>query len=374
MDGVEQPTAAAPGLVRATVMSLDGVLFAQTFSNVAADPGSAAAATTPVEMALPPGGPWRLVGIDVALPTFTEEPTFTVTDAASGAAVDLSSFRPAAGTPGAVEAVAGGLSFAPTPAGAWTRAVAGTVPSPVPVVVTDGIATSLSLMEGDDVSLVISSPAFDVDLVVAATVPVLPGTTTGEGILVDLATLSLASPDAIAPNQVWMSSPDPAALAAAVEDAFPQTATLVADPQAARSAAGTATAFLLAAAGAVVLAIVVLVLRRTRSRGDARELALLAVLGLGRRRASAVRAGEDAFAVVTGAVGGALAGTATACLVVPPLVRAAYGRVPAGFPVTLQADPPVLVAAVLAVTVVFCVVVATVRTPARLAPLLREDE
>src|SRR5690606_33091152 len=110
------------------------------------------------------------------------------------------------------------------------------------------------------------------------------GTATGEGLLVDLPTIALVSPEDIVPNQVWMSSDDPAALAETVEAAFPPTVTVIANPQAAQNAAVTSVAFLLAAIGAVLLALVVLVLRRTRSRADSRELALLAVMGLGRTR------------------------------------------------------------------------------------------
>jgi ABC-type antimicrobial peptide transport system permease subunit len=150
--------------------------------------------------------------------------------------------------------------------------------------------------------------------------------------------------------------------------------TAVADPRAAENAAGTAWAFVLAAAGAVVLAMIVLALRRTRTREDSRELALLAVMGLGRARASRLRAQEDLFAVAMGIVGGIVAGAATSWLVVAPLVRAAYGSVPGAYPVVLRVEPLVLTGALALVVAVFCAIVMSVRSPARLAPLLREDE
>ncbi|WP_220433120.1 FtsX-like permease family protein, partial [Raoultella terrigena] len=117
-----------------------------------------------------------------------------------------------------------------------------------------------------------------------------------------------------------------------------------------------------------MLAVVVLTLRRTRSRADSRELALLAVMGLGRRRAARVRAGEDVFAVAMGAIGGIVAGVATAWLVVPSLVRAAYGTVPDTFPVSLQVQPLLLALILAGVVAVCCTIVATVRAPAQLAP------
>ena len=65
---------------------------------------------------------------------------------------------------------------------------------------------------------------------------------------------------------------------------------------------------------------------------------------------------------------------ATAWLIVAPLVRAAYGSVPDSYPIVLRADPVVLTLAILAAVGVFAVIVATVRAPGRLAPLMREDE
>ncbi|WP_171013085.1 FtsX-like permease family protein [Microbacterium sp. 2FI] len=330
---------------------------------------------TDVSFDLPAGEGWALAGVDVGLRylngganviEFTE---FT----SGGAAVDVSGFRSAGGS-GGVEASASALTFTLEVDGEYTRAVAADIPAVVPAVITAALADTMSLGVGDDLALSIVSPDVDIDFQIAEVIPVLPGSASGQGMLVDLATVSLASPLDIVANQVWMSTDDPGAVTAAVEEAFPETVTIVADPRSADNAAGTALAFLLAAVGAVGLALVVLVLRRTRSRADSRELALLAVLGLGRGRAVRLRAREDLFAVVMGVVGGLAAGVATAWLVVPPLVRAAYVTVPEAYPVPLQASPVLLGAALVVVAGVFCVVVSTVRAPAALAPLMREDE
>jgi hypothetical protein len=87
-----------------------------------------------------------------------------------------------------------------------------------------------------------------------------------------------------------------------------------------------------------------------------------------------VRAREDVFAVLIGVLGGVVAGAATAWLVVPPLVRSAYGTVPDTFPVPLHVDGLILGAAILMIAAACCLVVATVRAPARLAQFVREDE
>lgn len=327
---------------------------------------------------LPDAEQWSLAALAVSYHPLGFVPgTGEITGITSGGeSVDVSDFRPAAGTPGSVEASADGLLFAPeSRAGEpYTRAVAPGVPPAVPAVLTAALAASMSLEVGDSIALEVVKPDFAADFEIIDVVPVLPGTASGEGLLVDLGTLSLASPFEIAPTQAWLATDDPGAVAADVAEQYPQTVTIIADPRSAQNAAGTASAFLLAAIGAVLLAIVVLVLRRTRSRADSRELALLAVMGLGRRRASRLRAQEDLFAVAMGAVGGVAAGAVTAWLIVAPLVRAAYGSIPDAYPVALQVQPVVLAIAVLVVVAVFCAIVATIRTPAQLAPLMREDE
>lgn len=331
-----------------------------------------------ISLELPEGEGWSLAALAVAYHPMSSFPgEGEITDVSSGgASVDLSGFRPAAGTPGTVEATESGLVFAPEPVAGepFTRAVSPVVPAAVPAVMTADLAASLSLEVGDTIALELLKPDIEAEFEIVDIVPVLPGTTSGEGMLVDLGTLSMASPFDIVPTQVWLSTDDPGGVAAAVAAEFPQTVTMVADPRSAENAAGTASAFVLAAIGAVVLALVVLVLRRTRSRADARELALFAVMGLGRRRASRLRAQEDLFAVAMGVVGGIAAGAITAWLVVAPLVRAAYGSVPEAYPITLSVQPVVLAAAIAVTVAVFCLIVASVRTPAQLAPLLREDE
>lgn len=373
--------------VQATVVSASGDVETFTFSNAdfrfVDDEGGTfteteVRSTETATFALPEGEEWSLAALAVAYHPMGFTPGGgVITDVTSGdAAVDLSGFGPAAGTPGSVEATADGLAFAPEAAVGepYTRAVAPGVPPAVPAVITADLAGSMSLAVGDTIALELVKPDFEAEFEIVDIVPVLPGTTTGEGMLIDLGALAMASPFEIVPTQAWLSATDPGAVAAAVSEEFPQTVTMVADPRSADNAAGTAWAFALAAAGAVVLAIVVLVLRRTRTRGDSRELALFAVMGLGRGRAARLRAREDLFAVAMGVVGGIAAGAVTAWLIVAPLVRAAYGSVPEAYPVDLSVQPPVLLGAIALTVAVFCAIVASVRAPSRLAPLLREDE
>ncbi len=279
-------------------------------------------------------GDWSLLAVDVSLAGFGWFDELTLHDVRSGGeAIDVTSLVPAPGTPGRVRATeGGGLAFLPemtasgdTPA---TRALAPEVATDVPVVMTAALAASLGLEVGDSIALEFDKPDLEADVTLALVVPVLPGSVTGEGLLADTGALALLSPEPLIANQVWFATDHPDAAATAIGAAFPGPAVLVADPRAGAAAAGTAWGFVLAAAGAIALTLVVLLLRRTRTRADSRELALLAVFGLGRPRAARLRAGEDLFALAMGAVAGIAAGVVTAWLIVPPLVRAAYAHRP----------------------------------------------
>lgn len=322
---------------------------------------------------------WSLLAVDVSIAVGSYQGDLTLRDVTSGGeTLDLTAFTPAPGTPGRVTVSGDGLVFQPhiSPSGDMpaTRVLAPGLETTVPVVMTEALAASLSLSRGETIALEFDGPDFEADVVLADVIPVLPGSVTGEGMLADAGALALLSPQPIVPNQAWFATTDADAVAAAVRAAFPGPTVLVADPRAGAAAAGTAWGFVLAAVGAVVLALIVLVLRRTRSRPDSRELALFAVFGLGRLRAARLRAGEDLFALSMGVVGGLAAGAVTAWLVVPPLVRAAYGTVPDAYPVPLSWPWLPLSAALAAVVVAFAAVIVSVRAPRRLASLLREDE
>ena len=71
----------------------------------------------------------------------------------------------------------------------------------MPAVVTADLAASMSLEVGDTIALELIKPDIEAEFEVTDLVPVLPGTTSGEGMLVDLGTLSMASPFPIAPTQ-----------------------------------------------------------------------------------------------------------------------------------------------------------------------------
>ncbi len=334
--------------------------------------------TATISLPEPAGATWSLAAVEVSLAGWSWSEALTLHDVSSGGeSVDLSGLVPAPGTPGTFSQTDAGAVFQPELTGndlPATRVLAPGTLTVAPVVMTQALAASLSLEVGETISLEFDNPDLDADVVVAATVPVLPGSATGEGLLVDIGALSLLAPSMIVANQAWFATDAPDVVADAVSATFTGPTVLVADPRQGAAAAATAWGFVLAAAGAAVLALIVLTLRRTRGRADARELALLAVFGLGRARAARLRAGEDLFALAMGVAGGVAAGTLTAWLIVSPLVRAAYGTVPDAYPVPLVWPWLWLAAALVALVAVFAAVIASVRAPRSLAVLLREDE
>lgn len=326
---------------------------------------------------VPEGGPWRVSLVGVVNPDWGLETDATIELSTSAGPLDISAYR-LRGDGAMLDPAGTGLRFdLPAPEASdpdVPYAAPGDAPAAAPAAVTADLAASLALEVGDATSLQVPDVGGPLDLEVAAIIPVLPGSASGEGVLVDRTAASLVVGQPLTATEVWVSTDDPALVIDEVSARLPGARTDAADHRSADAAADTAWAFVLAAAGAALLALVVLLLRRTRSRADAREFALLALLGAGRAGARRMRTSEDLFALATGVVGGLAAGAATAWLVVPALVRAAYVSVPDGFPIALQAEPVTLIAAVAVTVSVFALVVGSVRAPSELSPLVREDE
>jgi len=331
------------------------------------------------DFALPGTGPWALAGVEVIPDEMHgQDSTWVdVTVSAGGTPLDLSAFRSQGGQ---IEAAADGVRLLTIPPD-WsrarlesTRALAPDLPVVFPAAITDALAASLDVRAGSTLSLRMASFSFSIDVRIAQVVPVLPGAPDGAGLLLDLTALTLATSEPIVANELWLAAEDASAVADAADAAVGGARVLVSDPRAAQSAMGTAVAFVLAAFGATALAVVVLVLRRSRGDGALRELGVLAVLGLGRRGAARVRAVENAFAVLLGVLGGVAAGAATAGLIVPPLARAAYVGMPTSFPIALDPVPLVLVPTLVVVAALFVAIAASVRVPRELAPVVREAE
>lgn len=244
----------------------------------------------------------------------------------------------------------------------------------VPALVSQDVADDLGLVEGDSLALDASSPTLTADMVIAGVVPVIPGTPGSRGFVVDLARLTVVSGESVEPNQLWLASDDPSASAALIERDYPQVVVLTPDPAVAADRVGQGSVLQVSAIGSVLIALTLLVLRGGVSGTDAREAALLAIVGAGRRGATTVVAAQNTTALVVGFVAGIIGGAVTAVVTVPAAVRWASGNLPAAYPVGIQVDVPTLLA-LLAVLLVGGLAIAWwVRLPRALARLVREDE
>ncbi len=379
--------------VTVNYLNVDGRVYTQSFSNtevtfeefengdtwMSIESFVEATSTLP----LPEGEGWSMISIDasqnvgysrVASPVDIEIEVELLMD---GEIVDLSEAR---GPRDMVTVVERGIQMHLETPG-WrafnpviTRASMPGLPTRFPVIFTEALASSMGVDVGTQMSLRMSSFNFTVDVEIVGLVPILPGVTNDQSALMSLSALWLSTSEPIIASEMWMSTGSPLDVAEAADAAVGGARVAVTDPESAAKAAETAYSFLLAAAGAVLLAIVVLVLRRSRGDGAARELGLLAIMGLGRGRAARVRALEDSFAIVLGVLGGIAAGFLVAYLTVPSLTRAAYVGMSESFPIALIVAPGVLAAALAVAAAVFIFIAATVRVPSSLAPVLREAE
>ncbi len=244
----------------------------------------------------------------------------------------------------------------------------------IPALVSQDVADDLGLIEGDSLALDASSPSLTADLVVAGVVPVIPGTPGSRGFLVDLARLAVVSGERVEPNQLWIAADDPGASAALIEREYPQVVVLAPDPAVAADRVAQGSILQVSAIGSVLIALTLLVLRGRVSGVEARDAALLSIVGAGRRGATTVVATQNTTALVVGFVAGIIGGAVTAAATVPPAVRWASGDLPAAYPVGIQVDVPALLV-LLAVLLVGGLAIAWwVRLPRALARLIREDE
>ncbi len=244
----------------------------------------------------------------------------------------------------------------------------------IPALVSQDVADDLGLIEGDSLALDASSPSLTADMVIAGVVPVIPGTPGSRGFVVDLARLAVVSGEPVGTNQLWLASDDPGASAALVERDYPQVVVLTPDPAVAADRVRQGSVLEVSAIGSVLIALTLLVLRGGVSGVEAREAALVAIVGAGRRGAATVVAVQNTTALVVGFVAGTIGGAVTAVATVPAAVRWASGSLPAAYPVGIQVDVPVLLV-LLAVLLVGGLTLAWwVRLPRALARLVREDE
>lgn len=247
-------------------------------------------------------------------------------------------------------------------------------PGQIPALVSQEVADDLGLIEGDTLALEASSPSLTADLVIAGVVPAIPGTPGSRGFVVDLARLAVVSEAPVEANQLWLTSDDPGASAVLIERDYPQVVVLAPDPAVAADRVGQGSILQVSAIGSVLIALILLVLRGGVSGAEAREAALLAILGAGKRGATKAVAVQNTTALVVGFVAGIIGGVVTAAVAVPPAVRWASGELPAAYPVGIQVDVHTLLVLLAVLLVGGLAIAGWVRLPRALARLIREDE
>ncbi|SEE31158.1 FtsX-like permease family protein [Ruania alba] len=358
----------------------EAVTVASDPVNVSSEPG---APPTTAELTVPlPDGPWQLVAVDVQLDTGFEDTRYDVeVSTLHAGATDLTE-AVASWDPHTVPMRAGGseLDAEATPlqisaqvgllySGNFVMAGTETIRSmpPPPATPEEGIPALVTpawsevvLPSGADVTIA----GTQLRMHAAGEIAVIPGAQLQRGVLVDLATLQAAllrqggSPVAV--TEIWLAahgSETPAIAESAAALAGPRAVVTtaqtgsIADPV----AAPARVVFVLAAVGALLLAVpavvAVAVAQAAARRG---EVVVLRAVGVGSAQQAASRRAELLWLQLGAVVAGVAAGLGTALLMMPDLVRAATGQTSSAIPLPLSlhvTTAAVLLAVIIAVVV-----------------------
>jgi hypothetical protein len=216
------------------------------------------------------------------------------------------------------------------------RAMAGAVPTRLPVVITPAVAALVDVRRGDTFDLLLPDSGFNQKVTVAGISSTIPGIVTARGIAADLPTLTsyalAKGTDVPAPNSVWIATEHPRDIVreAASHGVVPMTSTTAAPDPGSRVVASAVHVWWWAA-GAVIIFAALATAAMSASLGRARrgELQVLRALGLTGRRQSKLRSAELWGAIGVGAVIGLLAGFVTVLLTARILARSATPERPA---------------------------------------------
>jgi hypothetical protein len=335
---------------------------------------------------LPAGhAPWTIHGIDVVLPTAPAGATVAVEVRASGGAGAVIPLAPnwaparSSNNQQTIVGLSGnrvGLSVPQATEG--VRVLLQSLPASharVPIVISQGLAHDQGLSVGSPASMTLAAGGL-VPVTVVGISPVIPGTRTGEGALVDLAVIQdsafVLGLDDISAQEWWVATTDPAAAAAQVKKRAP-TGTLVdtAAPSVAERVlesartvvwiAGAATALL------ALLAVAAGLLTELRARRD--EVNVLRAVGIGPAAQARNRATEWGILLALGVLTGLVDGFLVCSVLVPGLARTAVPHAIAALRTSFQVDvlggAVAFAALLLVLAALMVLVVVTVRRQAR---------
>ena len=261
--------------------------------------------------ALPEGvAPWTLLAVE-SLRTGKPDP----------AASDLTVVLGTGGTASTVELAADA---------AVPRAVSPVVDdddAPLRVVVTSALAARTGLEPGDPLSFNFEPTGKNIDAVVSAVTPTVPGSSAKLAVATDLIALDTVTVrEGSAPaeaNEIWIASDTPGAVTAAVARGASTTAIVAtrASTSSEPVLAAALSAFWLAAGAAALLALVAVGAFFTDDARRRRpDIAVLRALGFSPRQQAAMRGAEQALTTVFAVVVGALAGAGITALTVGPFI------------------------------------------------------
>ncbi|MFZ7086891.1 hypothetical protein [Curtobacterium sp. RRHDQ10] len=365
-------------IVSATAWVADGRGDLAPLDSSTATVGLSSATTPTVSTTLPPGGPWRLVAVDLRTRSDVD-----VTDVSVGVTRIVVGSR-AVALPGASWSVAryafDGSAWADPDADARTSSGpiavhASTLPASgaaaagvrlmpgagrtVPIAVSRTLAAAAGLHAGDAIALDGDWAGFRGR--VATVVPVVPGTDGGAAVLADLSGLDIgmlaAAEQPPRTREIWAAG---AGSRATLRSALGSGAAITAPTTTIERPfvdLGTDTLLLGVTGGLLfgVLALVAAMVTNGRDRGD--EARGLRAAGVRPRTQGLVRAFGPAVVVVHGVVAGLVAGVATSAIVAATSARSSAPAAPTDLPARLVLDWPVLVVPVGVVLVVGGVVV-----------------
>jgi hypothetical protein len=341
-----QPVTALPVTVHIVLVDAAGAE-----SEITATPGADGYTAT-----LPDGlAPWTVHALDVLMPEVKAGATLAVTLQATGGSTTTipldSTWKPSdpndALTAGGLSGGRAGLRALVD--GLGTHVLIQSVPTGpagLPVVISGALAQESGLKVGSSGAMSLIEGGGQLSVRVVGVSPAIPGTASGEGILVDLGALQDAALQAdlrpISADQWWVSTATPQSATAVLSRRAPpgtrvQTPGQTPADQVLESTrvvvwiAGAATALL------ALLAIAAGLFIELRARRT--EVELLRVLGLTGQEQSRNRTIEWAGLLALGTIAGLIDGFLVAVLLVPGLARTAVPQAIAAIPTTFRLDP-----------------------------------
>lgn len=312
---IETTGAPITGELRSALWLVDGrgQIAVRPLGGVGADQIGDGSVTRTTTVPPSPHG-WRLLAVRAS-----------VTGASGDATIGFS------GLPGAeqyVATLANGQSDA--------SAMAGTVPTRLPVVITPALAAHIDARRGDTFDLQLPDSGFNQSVTVAGIASTLPGVVAARGVAADLPTLTayaLAHGDDVpSPSSVWVATDDPQAVEreAISRSIAPTTSTTAAPALSSRVVASALHVWWWAAGSVIVFAaLATAAMNASLVRARRGELQVLRALGLTWRRQARLRTAELGGALGLGAVVGILAGVVTVLLTTGGLARSATPGRPA---------------------------------------------